>query len=187
MSEFRKNPLKTGQIVFMGNSLTQGGKWSEYFPKQKPANRGISGDNTEGMLARLDEIVKAQPEKLFFLGGVNDISQNVPNDTIIKNIRTIIRRTKKESPGTIIYIQSPLPINNSFERYKRLTNKENVIDNLNKKLKKLCKKEKVNFIYIHPAFLIKKQTLDAKYTTDGLHLNKEGYSVWAKELSKYIE
>jgi hypothetical protein len=83
MAYFRANPLKQGQIVFLGNSLTQGGKWDVYFPNQKPANRGIAGDNTLGILYRLNEVINAQPSKLFLLTGVNDISLNRSNDKIM--------------------------------------------------------------------------------------------------------
>lgn len=74
MAHFKANPLKKGQIVFFGNSLTQAGKWNEYFPSQNPANRGIAGDNTLGMLNRLYEVIEARPEKFFMMAGTNDIS-----------------------------------------------------------------------------------------------------------------
>lgn len=187
MMQFKQEGLSNNQIVFLGNSLTQGGKWSAWFSGQQPANRGISGDNTEGVLARLDEITYAQPAKIFLMIGINDISQNYNNDYLCKNFERIIQQIRKDSPETIVYIQSLLPVNNAFGRYKKLINKEKQIEQLNKQLKSFCKKEKIQFVNLYPLFIQKKRTLNPAYTTDGLHLNEVGYQVWASAIKDLIE
>ncbi len=184
---FKQNPLKEGQIVFLGNSLTQGGNWSEYFPQQNPVNRGISGDNTLGMLGRLHEIIKAKPSKLFILAGVNDISLGRSNDKIMNGIKSIIYQVKEGSPNTTIYVQSLLPINKDVCKYQRMKNKEKQIEKLNKEIIKFCKSENITFINLYPHFLSEKRKLDAKYTLDGLHLNEAGYAVWTNQIRKYVE
>lgn len=184
---FKQNPLKEGQIVFLGNSLTQGGNWSEYFPQQNPVNRGISGDNTLGMLGRLHEIIKAKPSKLFILAGVNDISLGRSNDKIMNGIKSIIYQVKEGSPNTTIYVQSLLPINKDVCKYQRMKNKEKQIEKLNKEIIKFCKSENITFINLYPHFLSEKRKLDAKYTSDGLHLNEAGYTVWKDQIRKYVE
>ena len=184
---FNSETLEKNQVIFLGNSLTQGGKWNEYFPDSKTVNRGIIGDNTEGTLARLDKIIEAKPSKLFFLSGVNDISQNYDNDYICKNMKEIIYRIKTGSPETVIYFQSLLPVNNSFGRYKKLINKEKQIEKLNKQIAKLCKDEGINFINLYSSFLEKKRLLNPKYTTDGLHLNEDGYAVWISLIRDFVE
>ncbi len=184
---FNQHPLKQGQIVFLGNSLTQAGKWEEYFPKQNPANRGISGDNTLGMLGRLHEIIKAKPAKLFILAGINDISLGRSNDKILNNIRSIIYQVKEGSPRTTIYVQSLLPINKDVCKYKRMMGKEKQIEKLNKEILKFCKFENITFIDLYPHFLSGKRKMDAKYTSDGLHLNEAGYALWSDLIRKYVE
>ncbi|MDR2948872.1 MAG: GDSL-type esterase/lipase family protein [Prevotella sp.] len=187
MAYFKTNPLKKGQIVFLGNSLTQGGKWDKFFPTQSPANRGIAGDNTLGMLYRLPEIIIAQPRKLFLLAGINDISLNRSNEKIMTGIRSIVYQIKAGSPSTRIYVQSLFPINNEPNRYKRMLDKEKQIEELNKQLQKFCAQEGIIFINIYPAFLGGSLKMDAKYTTDGLHLNDSGYSVWVDQIRQYVE
>ena len=45
IKEFKSNPLNYGDIVFLGNSITQGGKnWSEKLDYPNIRNRGIDGD-----------------------------------------------------------------------------------------------------------------------------------------------
>ncbi len=187
MATFKHEGLEKRGIIFLGNSLTQGGDWTAWFPAQKPANRGISGDNTAGVLARLDEITDAKPAKLFLMIGINDISQNYKNDYLCKNFEKIIRKVLTESPETTIYIQSILPVNNDFGRYKRLINKEKQIEDLNSRLKKLCKKENIKYVNLYTLFLQNKCKLNSAYTTDGLHLNESGYQVWIKAISNMIE
>lgn len=186
MAFFKENPLKKGQIVFLGNSLTQGGKWNEYFPYQNPANRGIAGDNTLGILGRLHEIIEARPSKLFILTGVNDISLNRSTEKIMNGLKSIIYQVKEGSPNTVIYMQSLLPINNDANRYKRMLNKEKQVEKLNKEIEKFCKSENIIFINLYPHFLGGKRKMDAKYTTDGLHINEEGYAIWADQIRKYV-
>lgn len=183
---FGQNKIGENKIVFLGNSLTEGGQWDKYFPEAAPVNRGISGDNTEGILNRIDEIAGSYPAQLFILAGINDISQNIPNKQIIKHYRYIIQRVKDQSPETAIYIQSLLPINNDFGHYKRLIGKEKQIIKLNKELKKLASKEKIIFVNINPLYMDDQGKLDAQHTNDGLHLTETAYSIWVGELQKYI-
>lgn len=187
MAYFKANPLTNGQIIFLGNSLTQGGKWNEYFPNQKPVNRGIAGDNTLGMLNRLNEIIIAKPKKVFLMAGINDISLSRSNEKIMIGIKSIIYQIETGSPYTKIYVQSLLPINNNRNVYQRMLNKEWQIEQLNKELKAFCEKENITFINIYPAFLSEDRTLDTRYTTDGLHLNDNGYTVWVDQIRKYVE
>ncbi len=71
---FKSEPLKFGEIVFIGNSLTeQGADWSIKFGIRGVRNRGIAGDVTDGVLKRLDEIIYYKPKSVFLLIGVNDI------------------------------------------------------------------------------------------------------------------
>mgnify|MGYP001102872731 CR=1 FL=1 len=184
---FKANPLEKGQIVFLGNSLTQGGKWEEYFPAQNPANRGIAGDNTLGMLHRLYEIIEARPKKLFLLAGTNDISLSRDNEKILTGIKAIVYQVMAASPETTIYVQSLLPINNDNNRYKRMLGKEKQIEKLNKEIKKFCKKENITFIDLYPVFLSGKRKMDDRFHTDGLHLNEEGYRIWVEQIRSYIE
>jgi len=54
------------EIIFLGDSITEEGKWSELFPKENVINRGISSDVTDDVLNRLDEITSSNPKKYFY-------------------------------------------------------------------------------------------------------------------------
>lgn len=188
LEQFKNNPIPDNSIVYLGNSLIQNGKWDTYYGDIKPINRGIIGNNTEGMLQILPEIIASHPSKLFFIGGINDISQDKSNKEIISNITKIIDSVQELSPTTKIYLHTLLPINNSFGRYKRLIGKEKQIIKFNKELKKLAKAKGLVLIDLYPHFLgIDKKNLNPNYTRDGLHLIAEAYKIWADQDRKFIE
>ena len=88
-------------------------------------------------------------------------------------------------PETKVYLQSLLPINESFNRYKRLTNKTYQIPEINARLETLAKEKKITFINLYPLFTEKgTNVLKKELTYDGLHLNDEGYKVWVDAIKK---
>ena len=72
--EFKNNPLTKDGIVFLGNIITEGGDdWAKRIKINNTYNRGISGDITDGVLERLDEIIFYKPKLVFILIGHNDL------------------------------------------------------------------------------------------------------------------
>ena len=103
-------------IVFFGDSITEVYKVDEFFPKRNVINSGISGDRTENLLERMDDVYRYNPSKVFLLIGVNDLNREKSIDEITKNIQKIINNIKANRKYTKIYIESVYPINrNIFE------------------------------------------------------------------------
>ena len=175
-------------IVMLGNSLTEnGGDWAARIGNKNVRNRGIIGDEVMGVYDRLHQILPGHPAKLFLLIGVNDVSHDLTTDTIVGMIRVTVERIRKESPDTKLYLQSLLPINESFGRYKRLAGKTNMIPEINKQLEELAKEKGLTYINLFPLFTEKgSNVLRAELTTDGLHLKEEGYKIWVKAIRKKI-
>jgi lysophospholipase L1-like esterase len=182
---FNKMPNQKNEIVFLGNSITEGGKWQELFPNVKHiVNRGISGDVTYGVLARLDEVLASNPKKIFYLGGINDMKRGTPNETIINNFERFIKITKAKSPKTKIYIESVLPVNPSMlpASYAKLSNEK--INDLNKGLMQLCEKYKLQYVNLQPVFADENGIMKKEYTIDGLHLRQASYILWSNHLKQ---
>lgn len=74
-SLFESLPVTSEDIIFIGNSITDGGEWHELFNNPHVKNRGISGDTTQGVFDRLDAIVNGQPAKIFLMIGINNVPQ----------------------------------------------------------------------------------------------------------------
>jgi len=168
-------------IVFLGNSITAGGKWDSLLNLPQAKNRGISGDITFGVLERLEEVIAGKPAKVFVLIGINDISRNVPDSLILRNYKSIIQRIKKGSKRTKIYFYTLLPVNSSFAKFKKHYDKDDHILWLNNEIRKLADKE-VTIIDLYPHFIDEDKHLLKNVTRDGLHLNDSGYEIWKKVL-----
>ncbi|MFN2394068.1 MAG: SGNH/GDSL hydrolase family protein [Bacteroidales bacterium] len=186
-SLFEALETKPGQIIMLGNSITNGGNWSELLGNNRVINRGISGDNTFGVLNRLDEIVSSQPQKIFILIGINDLSRETPVDVILNNYKRIVKRIQKDSPGTKIYVQSLFPTNNEFDHFPRAQNKDDEIRAVNNGIEEIAGEYGLTFIDLYPHFLDEEGKLSKDYTNDGLHLMGEGYLKWAEILMEFIE
>jgi len=91
-SLFSKLPITPKDIVFIGNSITNGAEWNELFPRKRVKNRGISSDTSEGVYDRLAPVVKGKPAKIFILIGINDISRGIEVETIEQNMKRIFDR-----------------------------------------------------------------------------------------------
>jgi lysophospholipase L1-like esterase len=175
-------PNTKGEIIFLGNSITDIGEWAEIWQNSKVKNRGISGDITFGVLARLDEILSSRPTKLFIMIGVNDIARNIPEAVILKNYRRMIDSVQIKSPKTQLIMQSVLPTNDEFKPFKNHYGKDDRIRAVNNGLQALCADTGVIFVNLYPRFLDASGKLDKQYTNDGLHLTGAGYMLWKKIL-----
>lgn len=183
---FELLPVDSTDIVMLGNSITHYCEWHELLGMPNVKNRGISGDVVGQMTERLDPIVSGHPAKIFVMGGVNDVSHNLPADTIAARMEILLDYIITNSPQTKIYLQSALPINNDFNRYKNLAGTEQVILDYNKLLEKIAADRGITYINLFPLLVNDEGKLDPKYTNDGLHLLGDAYIVWREAIMPYI-
>ena len=182
VSLFRLLPDTKKEIIFLGNSITDIGEWAEIWNSTKVKNRGISGDNTFGVLARLDEVISSKPQKVFIMIGINDIARDTPDSIIIANYKKIIHHIKTQTPATKIFVQSILPTNNQFTEFKRHQNKTEHIVIVNTAMKSYCSNNNIVYIDLYSEFIDDENNLAKKYTNDGLHLNGFAYMKWKEIL-----
>ena len=184
LNQFNSQPLNSGEIIFLGNSITAGGKdWSTRLNNSIIRNRGIGGDTTDGVLARSGEIIDSNPTAVFLLIGINDLYNNTietPSENYIaNNIINIAKKIKTSSVNTEVFIQTLLPISKKKSRkFYKLFNQS--IKNINKIIIENQEKELYSVIDLYSIFVNNKGQLKNDLTYDGLHLNKKGYEVWSK-------
>jgi lysophospholipase L1-like esterase len=70
----------SAEVVFIGDSITEGGEWTEFFPNLKVSNRGVGSDKTSDVLKRIDSIISVTPNTAFIMLGINDISGEIAID-----------------------------------------------------------------------------------------------------------
>jgi lysophospholipase L1-like esterase len=180
----RSSPIFSTDFVFLGDSLTEAFDLQYYFQIPNIKNRGLSGDTTYQVRYRLEEIVKARPAKLFLMIGINDFFQGEEETTVLRNIASILKEFQQNSPGTELYVQSVLPVNESI-----MFSDENIdlsIFSFNDDLRLICKELKVHYIDLYPDFLDEEGEMDSKYTYDGVHLSEAGYNLWARLIKPFV-
>ena len=180
IAEFKENPLDFGDIVFIGNSITeQGENWAEKVNNPNAKNRGIAGDTTDGILARLNEITFYKPEKVFLLIGINDLFHNLDAvGKIHENILNIVAEISTKSPNTQIFVQTVLP-----------TTTDNLIPkikDLNVALNDSSFEKPFTFINLHQRFVLLDGKMNMDFSTDGVHLNEKGYEIWSEIIKNSI-
>jgi lysophospholipase L1-like esterase len=186
-SLFEVLPITSTDIVFLGNSITDGCEWHELFNNANIKNRGISADRTYWILERLDPIIKGKPRKLFVQTGTNELGAGHSPQSVAENLTKLVERFQTESPETEVYIQSIFPVNDSFEKYaKRQASKDKEIIETNKLLKEMCANKGITFVDVYSKLADENGKLNKEYTNDGLHLMGQGYLIWKKVLDEFL-
>lgn len=177
-SQFEKLPITNSDIIFLGDSLTDEGEWSELL-EIPIKNRGISGDTTDRILNRLAQIIESKPHKIFLTIGINDLLNGSLEAQLLLKYQSILAELQK-TPNTKVFIISILPVNNTLTRYLQNNHK---IAKINLQLKKITTDFNYEFIDVFTHLIDKNNQLDTQYTSDGLHLNGQGYLVWKEVIA----
>lgn len=174
----------TKGIVFLGDSITEHQDWSVLLGLPNITNAGISGNTTDNMLARLDNVITTKPGKIFIMAGINDFFQGKSAEYVVGNYAKMLSRIQEQSPDTVIYIQSTLPINNDISKIGKV-DPQKIVD-LNEKLKTIADGKKIFFIDLYPYFCGQDRKLYKSYAKDGVHPVPAGYAVWKELVLPYV-
>ena len=166
------------EVAFIGDSLTDGYNLDLYYPDLVTSNRGIGGDTTFDLEARLQvSLYDLQPKIVVMLIGANNFK------TMFDNYENILIGLKENLPNSKIVILSLTSMGGD------IWGKNNHLAALNNvKIKALA--EKYGFEYIDvftPLMNMETQEIYPEYTTDGGHLTHEGYVVLTAQIRPVID
>jgi lysophospholipase L1-like esterase len=184
MGIFSNELPEKNRIVLLGNSITEFGDWKRLLPEVAVINRGIAGDNTFGMLDRLQDVIALKPAKLLIEAGINDIGQGVPLRMISGNITSMAGWIQVKSPTTRVYVMSILPTNdNARIDYPEVAGKNAIVRELNRLLQQDANTLGYTYVDLASRLTDPSGNLDEKYARpDGLHLNEQGYATLVRLL-----
>ncbi len=178
ISEIEALPIKKGGVLLAGDSITEAWLWNIDKLPFETSNHGVSWDTAEGLKARLPLLLKHSPDHVFILIGTNDVAYNHSADHVAQNVADVIRTLQKEKQDTQIHLQAILP---------RETQSMTLVNAYNSALSSISQDLGVNFIDMKEAFAASDGTLRPDLTEDGLHLNAQGYTLWAEFLMNLVE
>lgn len=186
-SLFEVLPVDSDDILFVGNSITDGGEWCELFQNPNVKNRGISGDTTQGVYDRLDALLKGTPAQIFLLIGINNVPRGESADSIAAGIRRIVQRIRQESPATEVLVQSVLPVTPQYGKFDGHTSRWQLVPEINRRVRRLAQEEKVTYIDLFSHFADAEGKMKPEYTNDGLHLKGNGYLLWKEVVQPFLK
>ena len=174
-----------GAVVFFGDSITQGwGSLAKDFPNLKVANRGISGDTTRGLLARIQgDVLDVHPRAVSMLIGTNDLDQGGTPEVIAENMKAIVAALHRADPKMPIVLNKVMPRGPKKER-----NFVELIPKLNALCEAAFKDDPlVTFHDTYALFLNSEQSVNKDEFPDLLHPNGVGYAKWTGALQPIFE
>jgi len=175
-------------VLFIGDSITHGwdnvGKntWDEYYADRNVVNLGFSGDQTQHVLWRLENLKwgNVQPKLSMIMIGTNNCHHHT-GEQIALGIEKIIDKLHTLFPDMKILLLAIFP------RADVSQDKLNIIAEANKRIAEIPKtKPFVHFYDIGAEFLDENGTLPKTIMPDLLHPNAKGYEIWASAVEPKI-
>ncbi len=161
------------RVVFMGDSITDFWHLNEYFTGRDFVNRGISGQITSQMLARMKtDVIDLHPRAVLILAGTNDIARGTPID-IIENNLILMAELAREHQIKVL-IASVLPVSESQTERPIHT-----IQQLNSWIEQYCKQTGETYVDYSAKLRGPGGYLQTDLADDGLHPNSQGYRLMA--------
>lgn len=167
-------------VVFFGDSETAGGDFQTAFPNVRSINLGYIGEDTKGMLRRVDAIAALKPNKIFLMAGINGLNEQSASDfeywyvALVDSIRSAV-------PDAELYIESILPVT-SYSDYC-----DNVkIHDANAIVRKIAEERGLTYVDLYSRYVVD-GALPNEMSYDGLHLTNNAYSAWYNEIKNIVE
>lgn len=182
-SQFAELPTPPeGSVLFLGDSITEGGAWAEWFPELPTLNRGIGGDTVRGVRSRLDTAIN-RPSVISLLIGTNDIGgigDTADPARIASETRELVHAIRAAAPDAPLVVTGVLPRSASFaERIRRL----------NASTRSFIETGEAGpdatYLDLWPR-LADGDAIDPRYSHDRLHLSGAGYREWVAELRPHL-
>ena len=165
--EEENKTLTNVDVVFLGDSLTEGYDLKTYYPEYITVNRGIGGDTTFGLEKRLQvSAYDINPKMVMMLIGANNF------DTMMDNYENIVISLKENLPNCDITLLSLTSMTKDWGRNNQKAQNNNI------KIKEYANKYNLRYLDLYNPLLDEATNeLRLEYTTDGGHFTPQGYEV----------
>lgn len=143
-------------------------------------NQSISGEMTSHVLQRLTYFARVRPETIVVMAGVNDLKSNVAPRLVVSNLELIVQRLKIQHPQARVVVLSILPT-------RRPALSGSMLQHINRQIAIAAWQQGGEFVDLQPAFMDSQGLLRLELTTDGIHLNPQGYRLLAAQLNSVAD
>ncbi len=177
-----ESPPEQGVIVFVGSSSIRRWDLAKSFGDLKAINRGFGGSQISDLLHYANEVVlKYNPKKVVFFCGGNDLNKGKTPRKVAADFETFTNLLFKQLPETelIVLALKPAPVRWSIVDRVRKTN-----DLLRAEAKT---DKRITFLDGSFDLLLDGGKIrEELFVEDRLHLNDDGYKLWADMLAPHL-
>ncbi len=167
-------------LLMLGDSLVEWGDWQKHMPSINVINRGMAGEATEGLAARLIGELNSveEPDAILIQSGTNNLLMGYPHFPAIHSTMVPTIRAFFQNAPIIINSLMPMPIVPA-----------NDLADINEELKDITQSnENCFFLDMVPPFTEKCLPITQPgFLNDQVHLSTRGYIIWAEEIQRFIE
>lgn len=179
---FAAAPARAGEVVMLGDSLTEFAPWGELLGRPDVRNQGIAGDTVAGVARRLGSALAGPPRAIALMIGINDLLGGAEPEAVASAQRALIARIRAEAPDTRLIVQSLLPVHPHAVGVRHNPR----IVAVNTALRASAAAAGAEWLDLHPLFL-EGDGLAQRLTHDGLHLSGAGYATWLAALGPRLD
>ncbi len=166
-----------GGVVFLGDSITDGGRWAELYPGLSIRNMGIPGDTVAGVLDRLEQVTALRPRLVMLMIGTNDLGAGKAAPEVVEGVGRILAGLREQSPQTRVVLQSVLPRSRDYADRVAATNQG---------LRRVAQQFGAEYLDLHTRFADENGAIRREFTNDDLHLLGSGYRVWGQAIAGFM-
>jgi len=166
------------ELVMFGDSHTANANWTSFLSDYSVISVGFSGMTSDQLKnLMMIKVLPLKPEFCFIQGGGNDInSRCFDKKILVANIQEMIDSLQSHNIRPVIQ--------SLFSRYNS-TDYNMQVDSINVLLLQLAKNEGIDFLNVNEN-LVDENGLKKILSLEGIHLNEEGYRIWANQVKKYL-
>ena len=181
-------------VYFIGDSITRRwgaldypdllAHWNEAFHGFNAANFAWGGDRTENILWRLEngELDGVDPKVIVIQAGTNNVGGQPGGpekvEAIAAGVAAIVASARAKAPEAAVVLTGIFPRSDP--------DVVGEIAAINRELEGMAHAEGIRYIDIKPALASPGGLLLDTMSSDGLHLSKAGYEVWANALEPVL-
>jgi cephalosporin-C deacetylase-like acetyl esterase/lysophospholipase L1-like esterase len=184
-------------VYFLGDSITRRWgtsdkayaplleNWKKNFFGWNAGNFGWGADTTHNILWRIEngELDGVNPKAIVLLAGTNNVGGPTQDeakvDEVVASIKAILATCQEKAPNAKIILTAIFPRNDNMATIP-------TINSINAQLEKLADGDKIRFLNVNGKLADPDGNLFDGMAHDKLHLNVQGYQVWADGLKPML-
>jgi lysophospholipase L1-like esterase len=177
------------RVVFMGDSITE--YWKVAHPDffgENYVDRGVSGQTTGQMLVRFrQDVIALKPAVVHILAGTNDFAGNAGPTTLEAIRNNIASMVDLATANDIRVVLGSVPPAGAFPWRPTVLEPAQHIVEMNEWLRRFAREKNLIYVDYHEPLADERDAMKQTFSNDGVHPNRDGYSVMEPLTRRAIE